>query len=84
MERDAAESWLAKNDPNYATEKKKWQTPSTDALARDRETHKSIKELSPLNPGADDGNYRKYPKSGHLTGRKFENQIAIESDPGEK
>lgn len=31
--RDAAEAWLAKNDPQYADTRKRWQTPSTDALA---------------------------------------------------
>lgn len=81
---DAAEAWLAKNDPDYVTEKKKWQTPSTDALARDREKHHSMKESSPINPGADDGNYRKYPKSGHAVGRKFENELAIESNIDEE
>ncbi len=79
-EQDAAEAWLAKNDPEYSEQKKNWQTPSTDALARDREKHQSMKDISPTNPGADDGNYRKYPKSGHVVGRKFENELAIESD----
>lgn len=31
---DAAENWLRENDPEYETQKRAWQTPATDALAR--------------------------------------------------
>lgn len=79
--RDAGEKWLFENDPDYAEQKKKWQTPSTDALARDRIVHQSMRELTPLRPGAKDGNYRKYPKTGNSqVSRKFENQTAVESE----
>jgi len=58
MNRDSTEKWLSENDPDYAKQKKKWQTPSTDALARDRKTHHTFKEADPTGkPG--DGNYRK-------------------------
>ena len=50
-ERDPAEEWLANNDPNYAEQKKSWQTPSTDALARDRTKHATLKDLLPVGPG---------------------------------
>ena len=82
-ERDAAEKWLSENDPDYAEQKKKWQTPSTDALARDRVVHQSMNELTPLKSDARDGNYRKYPKTGNSrVSHKFENQTATESKNG--
>ncbi len=80
-EQDAAEKWLSENDPEYVQQKKKWQTPSTDVLARDRMIHQSMKELTALKSGARDGNYRKYPKTGNgYVSHKFENQTAIESE----
>ena len=57
-EKDAAEKWLSENDPDYAEQKKKWQTPSTDVLARDKKAHPTLKDMVPLNP-RNHGNYRK-------------------------
>ena len=31
---DAAEEWLRANDPNYASNKRKWVAPKTDALSK--------------------------------------------------
>lgn len=31
---DRAESWLARNDPDYVESRRQWQQPRTDALAR--------------------------------------------------
>ncbi len=53
---DAAEEWLAENDPDYAEQKKKWQIPTTDALARDRSVHSTLRDLVPIEP-REDGNY---------------------------
>ena len=80
-EQDAAEKWLAENDPEYAQRKKDWQSPATDALARERRIHKDFREITPVNAGTNDGGYRKYPKSGnHYVGHSFENDSAVESD----
>lgn len=78
---DEAEKWLAENDPDYANQKRKWVSPTTDALTRDRRLHRTLRESTPVNPGKDDGSYRKYPKSSnHYVGHSFENDSAIESD----
>ena len=77
---DAAEKWLSDNDPDYAEQKRKWQTPTTDALVRDRRPHSSMEELTEIDPAAHDGNYRKYPKSGHFVGHKLENENPYEED----
>lgn len=78
---DAAEKWLAENDPEYAERKKEWQSPATDALSRERRIHKDFREITPVNAGTNDGGYRKYPKSGnHYVGHSFENDSAVESD----
>lgn len=53
---DEAERWLANNDPEYTRQSKKWQTRSTDALARDRNVHDSLRDHVPLEP-RDSGNY---------------------------
>ena len=56
--RDKTEQWLSENDPEYVEQKKKWQTPSTDALARNRTEHHFFKENDSTGmPG--EGNYRK-------------------------
>lgn len=81
-ERDAAEAWLANNDPDYAETKKSWQTPSTDALARDRREHRTLRDLQSVgNPG--DGNYRKPPTDGPRIIRQFENEFTRGTDDGE-
>ena len=67
-ERDEAEKWLVENDPDYAESKKKWQTPSTDALARDRGTHPSLQDLTPLTPRADGNYYRRHAHSEQADG----------------
>ncbi len=80
MERDAAEAWLAKNDPDYSKQKRGWQTPSTDALARDRSRHQSLKELKEVRPGTHDGNYIKRAKpASQVQTHKMENETAVES-----
>lgn len=80
-ERDAAEAWLEKNDPEYGKQKKSWQTPSTDALARDRTRHPSLKEIKEVAPGKHDGNYIRRPKgAGASRNHSMENETAIESD----
>lgn len=66
-ERDATEKWLVENDPDYKEQKKKWQTPSTDALARDRTKHSTMKDLVLIGPG----NYRK-KRSRHTTDNQSE------------
>lgn len=82
-ERDAAEEWLLKNDPEYATRRRSWQTPSTDALARDREEHPTLRELQSLGiPG--DGNYRRFPNDGSLIIRQFENEFTRAIEPDEQ
>jgi hypothetical protein len=40
--RDTAEQWLARSDPGYRAQSKRWQTPSTDA------TERNYDELSEL------------------------------------
>lgn len=71
---DSAEKWLAENDPDYANQKRNWQTPSTDALARDRNEHHSMRDLQNMGePG--DGNYRRVPMAGPSIGREFKNQL---------
>lgn len=81
---DAAEKWLRENDPDYKHRKRGWQSPSTDALARDRDEHVTLRHKSALRPGHDDGGYRSYPKtaSTNLPRAKFENLVAV-PDPNE-
>ena len=50
-EQDATEKWLSENDPEYAEQKKNWQTPSTDALARENSRHSSLADLKELEIG---------------------------------
>jgi len=78
---DKTEAWLKANDPDYQKSKKGWITPTTDALVRDKSIHPTLKELTPIDPGAKDGNYRKYPKSGNsAVTHKFENETAVKDD----
>lgn len=55
---DAAEKWLRENDPEYKATHRTWHTPSTDALARDFDTHETLKDLSQIEPRSQ-GNYRR-------------------------
>ncbi len=68
-EKDAAEKWLSENDPDYAEQKKAWQTPSTDVLARDKKIHSTLKDMVPLTP-RNHGNYRK-KVTGDESGEPF-------------
>ena len=77
---DAAEAWLKNNDPNYAEQKKSWQTPATDALVRERGPHESMRDLTPINFSEKDGNYRRAPKSGERSGFSFDGVNSYEED----
>ncbi|MCH8839775.1 MAG: hypothetical protein IH831_03700 [Planctomycetes bacterium] len=80
-EQDAAEAWLAENDPEYGERKKNGQTSATDALARSRSRHVSLTEVKEITPGKRDGNYIKRPKgAGAKRFHSMENETAIESD----
>ena len=50
--RDAAEKWLAENDPDYHKNKRLWQQPSSEALARNRKEHKSLEDLEDMGAGS--------------------------------
>lgn len=65
--RDAAEAWLAENDPEYAKNKRSWQSPSTDALERDRSEPAEFKELQPIGKTGR-GGYRKLPRNHNRHG----------------
>lgn len=58
---DAAEKWLSEHDPQYAQNRRSWQTPTTDALAHAlsdlNEPHPTLADLEPV-PGGN-GNYRR-------------------------
>lgn len=47
--RDAAEQWLRDNDPHYASSKRAWMAPTTDALSRAlsdiNQPHDSLNDL---------------------------------------
>lgn len=73
-ERDDAEAWLARNDPEYKKTRRSWQTPSTDALARDRSEDPALHELQKVGePG--DGNYRRPSNDGSPLARRWENEF---------
>lgn len=62
---DAAERWLREHDPQYASNKRRWAAPSTDALNKARsdanEVHPSLEDLSELPSGH--GCYRRLARS---------------------
>jgi hypothetical protein len=79
-EMDAAEAWLANNDPEYDVRKRDWQTPSTDALARDRDEHPTLTEIHPIGE-VGHGSYRKW-SAGHPAGsRKFKHDLLRQLEP---
>lgn len=62
---DPAEAWLRQNDPHYASNKRKWIAPTTDALSRaiaDPGPHPSLEGLRPLPQGG--GGYSRSRSGG--------------------
>ena len=80
--RDAAEAWLAQNDPEYNEQKKGWIAPTTDALSRINseinETHYSLKDWVPIEPREGGNYYRR--RSNAEEERSFEYSDASETD----
>jgi hypothetical protein len=61
---DAAETWLRQNDPFYASKKRGWVAPTTDALSRvlsDTGPHSTLADLRSLGGG-------NYGRSGQVAG----------------
>jgi hypothetical protein len=54
---DPAEKWLRDNDPHYASNKRKWSAPTTDALARAlSETNRAHSSFDGLTEATPQGN----------------------------